>query len=112
MQSFTNKIGLFIVSAKQINTQYQIPQGRGSLNAYQPVADEPRFAAEASARLELQQVYYNSVNAERPVEVIQAEHVRASAEHPTFSQVEPFLYTVGDWMEFNRNEATGHGKVA
>ena len=100
------------MSAKQINTQYQIPQGRGNLNAYQPAADDPRFAAQTSARLELQQVYYNSVNAQRPVEATQADHVRGGAEHPTFSQVEPFLYEVGDWMEFNRKEVTGNGWVS
>lgn len=100
------------MSAKPINTQYQIPQGRGSLNVYQPAGDDPRFAAQTAARLELQQVYHSDVNSQRPAEMDQAEHVRGGIEHPTFSQVEPFLYEVGNWMEFNRKEVTGNGWIS
>lgn len=96
---------------KIINTQFQIPQQQGSFGVYQPDEADPRYAQQVAARLQLQQVYHTDVQSARPV-VDADQSVRGGAEHPTFSQIEPFLYEVGDWLAFDRKEVSNNGWIS
>lgn len=100
------------MSGKAINTQYQIPQQRGDLRLQRAAANDTRYTQQTSARLQVQQVYYNDINS-RPAEAeVAPAHVRGGGTNPAFSEVEPFLRQVGTWMEFNRKEVAGNGRIS
>ena len=111
--------------AKTVNMQYQIPQenlsARGSYDVLQQRAQlehvdtDPRFAEQVTARLQLEQLFQANAQAARRNGETKAlvesarQYAEQVPEHPTFAQIEPFLYEVGDWLAFDRTEVKNNG---
>ena len=83
------------MQGKTPNAQFRIPGQQGVFGVYQSSDSD-----QLSARLQSQQVFYTDA----PSEWIANNGITQSSEHPTFAQVEPFLYSVGDWLAFDRKE--------
>jgi hypothetical protein len=103
------------------NKQYRFPNQRGDYNIAQPVryeaVQDTRTAQDVTTRLKLQEIIRTDpVTAKITIETNAAVHdtvVHATphAQQLTFADIEPFLFHVGDWLEFDRREIENNGRI-